>query len=334
MWGRVACTRLDRQRVLFSLGSCDLIQWEQKLPHLQNANGGDLFLYPGFILYRAAREAFSVIDFHDLTGNAVLVKFHVGQGVPTDSTVIGQTWAKCNKDGSRDRRFVNNYQIPIALYSSWTLKSNTGLWEEFHFSNPERLQRFVEALKAFVILNIVIVLAIYCGLHLLYLVWTSKSIVYRCICGLGIACIVLVAYSTLKTSIELQRQQADIERGQVQDVLNQVRQVENERLWNSLGTDRQQREYRAGLVWDEDMTLEQYAQTFIKTGPDVFGLHKTDPKEAALFDKYERMRLRASSGLLVETGSESKEDPYGKLLTFERYKQLVDEKQKLTDTHK
>jgi hypothetical protein len=91
-----------------------------------------------------------VIDFHDLTDNAVLVKFHEEQGVPSDSTVIGQTWAKCNKDGSRDRRFVNNYQIPIALYSSWTLTSNTGLWEEFHFSNPERLQRFVEALNAFV----------------------------------------------------------------------------------------------------------------------------------------------------------------------------------------
>ena len=50
----------------FSLGKCDLIHWEQKVPHLQNINGGDLFLYPGFILYRAAREAFSVIDFHDV----------------------------------------------------------------------------------------------------------------------------------------------------------------------------------------------------------------------------------------------------------------------------
>jgi hypothetical protein len=32
-----------------------------------------LFLYPGFILYRAAREAFSVIDFHDVIGNCDLV---------------------------------------------------------------------------------------------------------------------------------------------------------------------------------------------------------------------------------------------------------------------
>jgi hypothetical protein len=52
-------SKVARQRVSFSLGSCDLIQWEQKVPHLQNSKGGDLFMYPGFILYRAAKEAFS-----------------------------------------------------------------------------------------------------------------------------------------------------------------------------------------------------------------------------------------------------------------------------------
>jgi Protein of unknown function (DUF4236) len=143
--------RIDRERVTFSLGTCDLIQWEQKVPHLQNVNGGDLFLYPGFILYRAAREAFSVIAFHDVKGNAVAVKFQEEQGVPKDSKVIGQTWAKCNKDGSRDKRFVNNYQIPIVLYASLALKSETGLWEEFQFSNPELLQRFLAAFNAFVV---------------------------------------------------------------------------------------------------------------------------------------------------------------------------------------
>ena len=30
-----------------------LPRWEQQVPHMQNAKGGDLFLFPGFILYRA-----------------------------------------------------------------------------------------------------------------------------------------------------------------------------------------------------------------------------------------------------------------------------------------
>jgi len=142
---------LARQKVHFSLGGCDLIQWEQNVPHLQNAYGGDIFLYPGFVLYRAAKEAFSVIDFHDLKGwKAELTRFYEEDGVPSDSKVIGQTWKKCNKDGSRDKRFQNNYQIPIAAYASWSLKSTAGLWEEFLLSNPERLQKFLEAWNGFV----------------------------------------------------------------------------------------------------------------------------------------------------------------------------------------
>ena len=147
----MAETRVDREKVTFGLGSCDLLQWEQKVPHFQNAKSGDLFLYPGFILYRAAKEAFSVIDFHDVRPTALAVRFQEEQGVPKDSKVIGQTWAKANKDGSRDRRFANNNQIPVVLYASLTLRSSTGLWEEFQFSNPERLQQFLQTWNAFVL---------------------------------------------------------------------------------------------------------------------------------------------------------------------------------------
>jgi hypothetical protein len=146
----IASRTVSRERIRFSLGSCDLIQWEQEVPHLQNLNGGDIFLYPGFILYRASKTAFSVINFHDVKLTAVPVKFHEEDGVPSDSKTIGQTWAKTNKDGSRDKRFAGNYQIPIALYGDLTLKSETGLWEEFQFSNPEKLDRFVKSWNAFV----------------------------------------------------------------------------------------------------------------------------------------------------------------------------------------
>lgn len=145
----VASTKVERQRVKFNLASCDLIQWEQKVPHLQNAKGGDIYLYPGFILYRAAREAFSVIEYHDLSIVVVLQAFHEEDGVPSDSAVIGKTWAKSNKDGTRDKRFVDNYEIPITQYGRVIFKSQTGLWEEFHVSNPKRLENFLTALSAF-----------------------------------------------------------------------------------------------------------------------------------------------------------------------------------------
>ena len=145
-----ATKSFSRERIKFSLGSCDLIQWEEEIPHLKNANGGDIFLYPGFILYRASKTAFSVIDFHDVKLIAAPSKFIEEDGVPNDSKVVGQTWAKTNKDGTRDKRFADNYQIPIALYGELTFKSETGLWEKFQFSNPERMDRLVKSWANFV----------------------------------------------------------------------------------------------------------------------------------------------------------------------------------------
>jgi hypothetical protein len=145
-----AVRTVDRERVRFDLASCNLIQWEHPVPHLQNINGGDLFLYPGFIIYRAAKTAFSVIDYHDVNLESRSARFVEEQSVPSDASVVGQTWAKVNKDGSRDRRFAGNYQIPIVEYGALVLKSDTGLWEEFQISNVQRVLRFSEAFKAFV----------------------------------------------------------------------------------------------------------------------------------------------------------------------------------------
>jgi len=141
---------LARERVTFSLDSSDLIQWEQKVPHLRNTKGGDIYLYPGFILYRAAREAFSVISFHDVKIAGAHLKFQEDGTIPSDSKVIGQTWAKANKDGGPDRRFAQNHPIPIVLYGELSLKSESGLWEEFELSTPEPLDRFLKAWAAFV----------------------------------------------------------------------------------------------------------------------------------------------------------------------------------------
>ena len=49
-----------------------------------------------------------------------------------------------NKDGSPDRRFANNYRIPVAGYGGMTLKTDSGLNEEYQFSNAESVSRFAE----------------------------------------------------------------------------------------------------------------------------------------------------------------------------------------------
>jgi hypothetical protein len=143
-----ANTAITRNPVTFGLDACDLIQWEQKVPHLQNHTGGDMYVYPGFILYRASKQAFALIDFQTVTLKLVSTSFTEADTVPSDSQVIGQTWAKSNKDGSPDRRFHGNYQIPVVHYGSLLFSTPDGLDVRYMCSNAAFAERFARAWSA------------------------------------------------------------------------------------------------------------------------------------------------------------------------------------------
>jgi len=144
-----ANTAITRTPILLSLNSCDLIQWEQRVPHLPNRTGGDMYIYPGFILYRASKQAFALIDSRDVTLRFVSMQFTETDPIPSDSQIVGQTWAKCNKDGSPDRRFRGNYQIPIAHYGTVLFSTADGLDVRYVCSNAGRAEEFVKMWAAF-----------------------------------------------------------------------------------------------------------------------------------------------------------------------------------------
>jgi Protein of unknown function (DUF4236) len=140
---------IQRKTVTVSLGCCDLIESSWKVPHLMNANGGEIFIYPGFILYHVSREAFALVDIRDATLDYNATSFIEEEAIPTDAQLIGHTWKKANKDGSPDRRFANNYQIPILAYGGIRLASKSGLNEEYLISNAVAAQGFAQAWTAF-----------------------------------------------------------------------------------------------------------------------------------------------------------------------------------------
>jgi hypothetical protein len=76
------------------------------------------------------------------------VAFHEDGSVPSDSRVVGHTWLKANKDGSPDRRFADNYQIPIAEYGL-RITSGTGLNEEYMVSGASVALQFAKAWTEF-----------------------------------------------------------------------------------------------------------------------------------------------------------------------------------------
>jgi hypothetical protein len=140
---------ITRTPVKFSLGSCDLIHWREKAPHLANRAGGDLYIYPGFILYRAGRQAFALIESSNVVVRYSATRFHEDEWVPSDSKVVGHTWEKCNKDGTPDRRFDQNHQIPIAEYGSLEFTSKEGLLVRYLCSNSGAAEKFAIAWTAF-----------------------------------------------------------------------------------------------------------------------------------------------------------------------------------------
>jgi len=140
---------VDRTPVQFQLNSCDIIQWEQQIPHLANRTGGDMYIYPGFVLYRESKQAFALIEFRDVDLKYTTVRFTEGEAIPADSTIVGHTWQYANKDGSPDRRFGNNHEIPIAQYAELSFTSRDGLDVRYMFSNPALAERFVQGWSAF-----------------------------------------------------------------------------------------------------------------------------------------------------------------------------------------
>jgi len=79
----------------------------------------------------------------------VLTEFTEEETVPSDSQVVGRTWAKCNKDGSPDRRFRDNYQIPVVRYGTLLFSSPDGLDVRYICSNARLAEEFFKAWVAF-----------------------------------------------------------------------------------------------------------------------------------------------------------------------------------------
>lgn len=144
-----ATRAVDRHPVTFEFISADLIQFAGKAMRFENVNGDDILMYPGVAVMPRADGAFALIDLRELEIGAEPRGFHEEEGVPSDAQVVGQTWAKTNKDGTPDRRFKDNYQIPICAYGNITFRSETGVTEEYMVSNAESALAFAEAFKSY-----------------------------------------------------------------------------------------------------------------------------------------------------------------------------------------
>jgi hypothetical protein len=111
-----------------------------------NANGEEIDLFPGIcVIASSRRNDFALVDLRELKLELRLVNFIEDEAIPNDAKIIGQTWRKTNLDGPPDKRFKDNYQIPIALYARLDFSTAEGASEAYMFSNVTAAERFVAA---------------------------------------------------------------------------------------------------------------------------------------------------------------------------------------------
>lgn len=146
-----ATTSVNRTPIKFFESSLDFIKTEYSALVFENANGGNLFLYPGFIVMKdKASSEFAMIDLKLLQLSFVFLSFIEEELVPSDSENIGTTWKYCNKNGSRDKRYSNNYEIPIQKYGKFAFQTKEGLNEEFLISDANSCEEFCKYLSNYI----------------------------------------------------------------------------------------------------------------------------------------------------------------------------------------
>jgi hypothetical protein len=140
-----ATCSVERAPVRFTISDDPVLRTEGKVLKLANAEDADLLVYPGFV-FMQSRGDLALVDLREIKVTYRPSRFIEEEPVPHDAVVVDYTWAKCNKDGSPDRRFANNRRIPIASYGELTLESESGLNEQYQFSSADKAAHFAESL--------------------------------------------------------------------------------------------------------------------------------------------------------------------------------------------
>jgi hypothetical protein len=142
-----AGTLVKKSEVRFGFKSLPDIKFDFDAMYFKNANGADLYFYPNFIVMFSSKHKFAIIGFEELDFFHRSVRFTETGKIPKDSKVIDRTWAKVNKNRTPDKRFKGNYQIPVVKYGEIQLSTNSGVNEEYEFSNYEFSADFANAFE-------------------------------------------------------------------------------------------------------------------------------------------------------------------------------------------
>lgn len=105
--GRTTASQtLSREVVAFLQSSDDVLKFEKQALRFQNANGGDIIIYPGFAIIQESDTNFAIVDLRDLSIEAKDCHIMEDQGVPSDSEIVAHKWLKATRMAPQIAVFV------------------------------------------------------------------------------------------------------------------------------------------------------------------------------------------------------------------------------------
>ncbi|MBU0556050.1 MAG: DUF4236 domain-containing protein [Alphaproteobacteria bacterium] len=116
-------------------------------PPMIKSGKENLYFFPDFLLVVDSGKV-GAVAYDRLSVNWQDSNFIEEGTVPSDTQVLGHVWKHPNKSGGPDRRFSNNYQIPLCRYESIHLSSDNGLNELLQVSRSGVTAPFSAALAS------------------------------------------------------------------------------------------------------------------------------------------------------------------------------------------
>lgn len=138
----MASATVQRKEITFKMSKLAEINCSQPAMMIENANGGNIYIYPAFIVIFKNKNNFAILDFKDITLDFKAQRFIESEKIPKDTHIVDHTWEKVNANGYKDQRFKNNARIPVVEYGQIWFKAISGINELYLSSNLEATKAF------------------------------------------------------------------------------------------------------------------------------------------------------------------------------------------------
>lgn len=142
---------LDKRPTTFEYSLPRVIKSNITPPAVQSGKE-TLYFLPDFLLV-VDRNKVGAVAYDNLFIRFEDSNFIEEGTVPSDTEVLWHTWKHPNKNGGPDRRFANNYQIPVCRYETISLTGSSGLNELLQVSRSGVTQPFSHAVARLARLN-------------------------------------------------------------------------------------------------------------------------------------------------------------------------------------